>query len=190
MEKIRRSIEITRQSFVSDPQAFNLMTQALKTNPDSMDLVSFDFPKSFIFSLSYPSREITTVELLGLDCWGSGKELFKKHLEPDFIRLWDLRLHDTAPEMKTMILSGTIQEIIAKEGESVFVGGLPQLVSVRKDGLRFHSFQMADFEMKFEGGSWFQKDRRNGKVVKTIPSLLNRPRCTPEEIVNFLDELT
>ena len=92
----------------------NLMINLMR--PEFNGLIEFNFPKSFIYTLSYPENHIREIPLLEFDAWGSGKEFVKNRLNNEFYKLWDLKSVDKAKKIiNKCIERGILLDIVNQD---------------------------------------------------------------------------
>lgn len=190
IEKLKYYLEKENQVIIGGNQAPSLMLALMDL--EFTGELDFNCPRSFIYHLSYPSVEIDEVKVLELDSWGSGGNFVKEEFEREFYKFWDLKMLDNAPFFKKMILTITLEDIIKRAPNEIFIGGLPQIVSIdSKLGLSFQSYTRNGMDgkpqttMKFMGDHWEQINEQTGKVVRTLPNLLGGRTFDPSEIVDF-----
>lgn len=149
--------------------------------------IQLNFPRSELFSYSFPENEVREVPILNFESWGSGSKVFKDKLADEIPKMYSVD-----PMPKPLLLATLIKDVIDQDTGKSHIGGLPQIVSITKEGIQFNGFQKnkneteIDCIMRFENGVWHQIDGKTGKVVKTRKLLTDKPNLTPEEIVDFM----
>lgn len=189
-DKLRFYLEKEHETIVEGQAGLGLIIKLMDPKFDAV--IEFNFPRSFIYDLSYPLNDISEVGILELATWGSGGTFIKNRMEKDFHKLWDLKTLDKVPFFKRMIFAIALGDIIKDAPPENYIGGLPQIVILdSKSGLGFQSYSRNGFDgkpsvtMKFVGDSWEQIDEKSGRVVKTTPSIFSPRKFDPTEIVDF-----
>lgn len=187
MSKILEYFNKENKQFTDGREGVALTMTALSSKGKGN--AEFNFPKSYLFTYTFPTNEVKKIDILEHGFWGSGAKLVEDSLGKEMYKLWGL-----SGFPKPMIFAMNLSELIKEKGESVGIGGLAQVVSVTAtEGVVFHGYAKQNLDgetelaMKFENGVWHQVNSK-GEIIKTLPSLLSSPTFDPSEIVNFLDE--
>jgi hypothetical protein len=190
-DKIKEYFDKANNAFDDGTEYPATLTLAVVTG-QIKGYLEFNYPHSYLFTYSFPSAEVAETKLLEYGSWGSGASAFKKVFDKEFHQFWGV--NDVFP--KNIIFPLMIKDLIDKTGDSIFIGGLPQVASIDKNnGVVFHGFSKnnlngeAEIIMKFEDGVWHQINNKTGKVIKTLPNLFDRPSFNPEEVVDFISEV-
>lgn len=190
VNKLRHHWNKVGRPIIPGEQAFPLVAHLMSDKEEPKE-IDFNFPKSHIVELTYPSNTYTEVELLDMDVWGYASAELRDRLRPEFYRLWSLESYGNVPWFKSMIAATVMEDIIREEGQRHYIGGLPQVVALTPKGILFQSYSSGSVDqdhhttMKYVNGSWEQIDNKSGKIVKTAPGIFGSRNFDPSEIVDF-----